>query len=115
MAEGDRTPLAILISYEKMMEMMKQPKYARVAKSFINRDRTETVFLLRMVESRRDKHRLEVVDDLRSTARTYGFKPRLVGGIYYLHGRLAQLVASSLVTGLFWLNLVFILVAWFVA
>src|SRR5438874_2156405 len=115
LAEGDRTPFSFLISYEKMMEMMEQPKYARVAKSFINRDRTETVFLLRMVESRRDKHRLEVVDDLRSTARKYGFKPRLVGGIYYLQGRLAQLVASSLVTGLFWLNLLFIVIAWIVA
>ncbi|PYJ41955.1 MAG: hypothetical protein DME86_06870 [Verrucomicrobia bacterium] len=115
LAEGDRTPFSFLISYEKMMEMMEQPKYARVAKSFINRDRTETVFLLRMVESRRDKHRLEVVDDLRSTVRKYGFKPRLVGGIYHLQGRLAQLVASSLVTGLFWLNLVFILIAWIVA
>src|SRR3989440_4890750 len=115
LAEGDRTPFSFLISYEKMMEMMEQPKYARVAKSFINRDRTETVFLLRMVENRRDKHRLEVVDDLRSTARKYGFKPKLVGGIYYLQGRLAQLVASSLVTGLFWLNLLFILIAWIVA
>src|SRR5438067_13197749 len=115
LAEGDRTPFSFLISYEKMMEMMEQPKYARVAESFINRDRTETVFLLRMVESRRDKHRLEVVDDLRSTVRKYGFKPRLVGGIYHLQGRLAQLVASSLVTGLFWLNLLFIVIAWIVA
>jgi predicted RND superfamily exporter protein len=32
-----------------------------------------------------------------------------------LQGRLAQLVASSLVTGLFWLNLLFIVVAWIVA
>src|SRR6059058_1101408 len=64
LAEGDRTPFSFFLSYEKMMEIMEQPKYARVAKSFINRDRTETVFLLRMVESRRDKHRLEVVDDL---------------------------------------------------
>src|SRR5207244_10964028 len=38
-----------------------------------------------------------------------------VGGIYYLQGRLAQLVASSLVTGLFWLNLLFIGIAWIVA
>lgn len=115
LAEGDRTPFSFLISYEKMMEMMEQPKYARVARSFINRSRTETVFLLRMVESRRDEHRLEVVDDLRSTARNYGFKPVLVGGIYYLQGRLAQLVASSLVTGLFWLNLLFVVIALIVA
>src|SRR5437764_13801317 len=73
------------------------------------------IFLVRLVEERRVKYRLQVVDDLRAICRKYGFKPELVGGIYYLEGRLAQLVASSLVTGLFWLNLLFIVIAWIVA
>src|SRR5216117_4001053 len=115
LAEGDRTPFSFLISYEKMMEIMEQPKYARVAKSFVTEDRSQTMFLLRMVEARRDKLRLEVVDDLRSITRKHGFTPALVGGIYYLQGRLAKLVASSLVTGLFWLNLLFVVIAWIVA
>src|SRR6058998_2525317 len=115
LAEGDRTPFSFLISYEKMMEIMEQPKYARVAKSFVTEDRSQTMFLLRMVEARRDKLRLEVVDDLRSITRKHGFTPALVGGIYYLQGRLAKLVVSSLVTGLFWLNLLFIVIAWIVA
>src|SRR5436853_827801 len=115
LAEGDRTPFSFLISYEKMMEIMAQPKYARVAKSFVTEDRTQAVFLLRMVEARRDKLRLEVVDDLRSIARKHGFTTSLVGGIYYLQGRLAKLVASSLVTGLFWLNLFFVVIALIVA
>ena len=115
LAEGDRTPFSFLLSYEKMMEIMEQPKYARVAKSFVTEDRTQAVYLLRMVEARRDKLRLEVVDDLRSITRKHGFTPSLVGGIYYLQGRLAKLVASSLVTGLFWLNLLFIVIAWIVA
>ena len=115
LAEGDRNPFSFFISYEKMMEMMEQPKYSRVAKSFINEERTEAVFLLRMVENRRDKYRLEVVDELRAICRKNGFKAELVGGIYYLQGRLAQLVASSLVTGLFWLNALFIIIAWIVA
>src|SRR5437868_2189740 len=115
LAEGDRTPFSFLLSYEKMMQIMEQPKYARVAKSFVNDDRTQAVFLLRMIEGRHDKHRLEVVDDLRSIARKHGFKTALVGGIYYLQGRLAELVASSLVTGLFWLNVLFIGIAWIIA
>src|SRR5207249_323468 len=115
LSEGDRTPFSFLLSYEKMTEMMEQPKYARVAKSFVTKDRTHAMFLVRMVEERRDKYRLLVVDDLRAICRKYGFKPELVGGIYYLEGRLAQLVASSLVTGLFWLNLLFIVIAWIVA
>src|SRR5437870_4028512 len=115
LAEGDRTPFSFLISYETMMQIMSQPKYARVAKSFVTEDRTQAVFLLRMVEARRDKLRLEVVDDLRSIARKHGFTTSLVGGVYYLQGRLAKLVASSLVTGLFWLNALFIVIAWIVA
>jgi len=115
LAEGDRVPFSFLLSYKKMLEIMEQPKYARVAKSFVNEDRTQAVFLLRMVEARRDQYRLDVVNDLRSIARKHGFKTVLVGSIYYLQGRLAQLVASSLVTGLFWLNLFFIGIAWIVA
>src|SRR5207237_5764860 len=115
LAEGDRTPFSFLISYEKMIEIMEQPKYARVAKSFVTQDRSQTMFLLRMVEARRDKLRLDVVDDLRSITRKHGFTPALVGGIYHLQGRLAKLVASSLVTGLFWLNLLFVVIAWIIA
>src|SRR5260370_5876810 len=90
LAEGDRTPFSFLISYEKMMEIMAQPKYARVAKSFVTEDRTQAVFRLRMVEARRDKNRVDVVDDIRAIARKHGFTPALMGGIYYLQGRLAQ-------------------------
>src|SRR6266496_2224362 len=115
LAEGDRTPFSFLISYEKMMEIMEQPKYARVAKSFVTEDRTEAVFMLRMIEAHRTKYRVDVVDDLRSVCRKYGFKADLVGGIYYLQGRLAKLVAESLVTGLFWLNLLFVVIALVVA
>ena len=73
------------------------------------------MFLLRMVEDRRDKDRTKVVEDIRAICQKYGFKAELTGGIYYLQGRLAKLVASSLVTGLFWLNLLFIIIAWIVA
>src|SRR5205823_2166192 len=81
LAEGDRTPFSFLLSYEKMLEIMEQPKYARVAKSFVTEDRSKAVFLLRMVESRRQKLRLEVVDDRRAICRKDGFKPSLLGGL----------------------------------
>src|SRR2546421_5357367 len=111
LAEGDRAPFSFFLSYETLMRMMEEPKHSRVAKSFVNEDRSEAVFLLRMIETRRTKYRVDVVDDLRAIARKHGFKPVLVGGIYYLQGRLAKLVASSLVTGLFWLNVLFIAIA----
>jgi len=115
LAEGDRVPFSFLISYEKMMEIMSQPKYARVAKSFVTDDRKEAVFMLRMIEGRRTDYRVDVVNHLRAACHKYGFKADLVGGIYYLQGRLAKLVAESLLTGLFWLNLLFVVIAWLVA
>jgi predicted RND superfamily exporter protein len=114
-AEADRTPFAKFFSTQTIVSKLEEPKYSRVAKSFINRDRSQSVFMLRMSEQRRDKHRIEVVNDLRAIARKQGFHVASVGGIYYLAGRLGQLVASSLVTGLFWLNLLFIIIAWIVA
>src|SRR5437762_2943470 len=111
LAEGDRVPFSFFLSYETLMRIMEEPKHSRVAKSFVNEDRSEAVFLLRLIETRRDKYRVDVVDDLRTIARKHGFKPVMVGGIYYLQGRLAKLVASSLVTGLFWLNVLFIAIA----
>jgi predicted RND superfamily exporter protein len=115
LAEGDRTPFSFLISYEHMMRIMEEPKHARVADSFVNKDRSQAVFLLRMVETKRDEHRVDVVDDLRAIAKKHGFKVSLVGGVYYLQGRLATLVASSLVTGLFWLNGLFAIITLIVA
>src|SRR5437764_3303556 len=111
LAEGDRVPFSFFLSYETLMRIMEEPKHSRVAKSFVNEDRSEAVFLLRMIETRRTKSRVDVVDDLRASASKTGFKPVLVGGIYYLQGRLAKLVASSLVTGLFWLNVLFVVIA----
>lgn len=115
LAEADRVPFSAFFSYETLMRKMEEPQHARVAKSFVNKDHTEAVFVLRMIETGRNKYRVDVVDDLRGIVRRHGFKTVLVGDIYYLEGRLAQLVASSLVTGLFWLNALFIVIAWVVA
>jgi predicted RND superfamily exporter protein len=115
LAEGDRTPFSFFFSYETILRFMEKPEHARIARSFVSPDRTEAVFLLRMIEAHRKQPRMEVVGHLRSIVRRHGFTPVLVGGVYYLEGRLAQLVASSLVTGLFWLNLLFIGIAWIVA
>jgi predicted RND superfamily exporter protein len=98
-----------------MMRIMSEPKHSRVADGFVNKDRTQAMFLLRMVEDKREKPRVNVVDDLREIAQKHGFKIALVGGIFYLRGRLATLVASSLVTGLFWLNVLFVVIALIVA
>jgi len=115
MAEGRRRPLAFLLSSEHLLKIMEEPEHDRIARTFVTSDRTQAAFYLRMIERGRDKPRVDVVNDLRAIVRRNGFKPVLVGGIYRLQGELATLVASSLVTGLFWLIVLFTVVAWIVA
>ena len=44
LAEGNRTPFSFLLSYEKMLRIMSEPKHARVAKSFVSDDRDKRSF-----------------------------------------------------------------------
>ncbi|MGI9072289.1 MAG: MMPL family transporter [Bryobacteraceae bacterium] len=114
MAEGNRHPLAFLLSWNHLLSIMNEPKHQRVASTFVTKDRRLAAFYLRMTERGRDKPRVEVVNDLRKIVRQHGFRPALIGGVYELQGALAKLVESSLVTGLFWLMVFFAGVAWIV-
>jgi uncharacterized protein len=114
MAEGHRRPLAFLVSWNHLLNIMNEPKYNRVASTFVTQDRTMAAFYLRMDEHGREQPRVEVVNQLRSIVRRNGFRPVLVGGVYELQGQLARLVASSLVKGLLGLLLFFTVVAWIV-
>jgi predicted RND superfamily exporter protein len=114
MAEGHRRPLAFLISWNHLLNIMNEPKYNRVASTFVTKDRTMAAFYLRMDEHGREQPRVEVVNQLRAVVRRNGFRPVLVGGVYELQGELAQLVAKSLVKGLLGLMLFFTVVAWIV-
>jgi len=111
MAEGHRRPLAFLLSWNHLLNIMNEPKYNRVASTFVTKDRTLAAFYLRMKERGRDRPRVEVVNHLRSVVRRNGFRPALVGGVYDLQGELAKLVASSLIKGLLWLMVFFTVVA----
>jgi hypothetical protein len=115
LAEGRRRPLSFLVSTEHILNVMDEPKYGPVARSFVTPDRTQAAFYLRMVERDHSKRRVEVVNDLRATVRRYGFTPVLSGGIYRLQGELSRLVASSLVSGLSSLMMLFAIVALVVA
>ena len=114
MAEGHRRPLAFLLSWNHILNIMNEPKYNRVAGTFVTKDRSMAAFYLRMNEHGRSQSRVDVVNELRSVVRQSGFRPVLVGGVYELEGQLAQLVASSLVKGLLGLMVVFTAVAWIV-
>ena len=115
MGEADRHPLAFLLSWNHLLNILNEPKHSRVASSFVTKDRKLAAFYLRMNEQKRNKPRLQVVSELRKVAATHGFRVALVGGVYDLQGELAKMVARSLVSGLLWLLIFFTLVAWIVA
>jgi len=111
MDEAHHHPFAFLFSWNHLLNILNEPKYDRVASTFVTKDRTRAAFYLRMVEQKRGKDRVDVVDDLRAIARRHGFRVVLVGGVYELQGQLAKLVASSLVKGLFSLMAFFSVIA----
>ena len=114
MAEGHRHPFAFLFSWSHLLTIMNEPKHERATSTFVTKDRTLTAFYFRMVEQKRNKRRVEIVNDLRRLTEQHGFKPVLVGGVYELQGKLAQLVASSLTRGVFSLLVLFTAIAWIV-
>lgn len=112
MAEGDRMPLSFLLDWDWTLDLLQTDLAGRVADSFVTADRRQALFVLQMVEHRRRRPRLAVVEDLRRLASRRGFEVTHTGGIYYLQGRLAALVRRSLVESLAVLAVLFLPVAW---
>jgi predicted RND superfamily exporter protein len=115
MEDAHRHPLAPLLGWKKLVSILNEPKHQRVASTFLTKDRTLTAFYLRMNEHGRTRPRVEVVENLRELVRKQGFVPYLVGEAYALQGALAQMVAHSLLTGIGWLFLFFVVVAMIVS
>src|SRR6202041_2854027 len=111
MAEGHRRPLAFLISWNHLLNIMNEPKYNRVASTFVTKDRTMAAYYLRMNEHGRTLPRVEVVGQVKSIVHRAGFRTVLVGGVYELQGKLAELVATSLEKGLLSLFAFFTVIA----
>jgi predicted RND superfamily exporter protein len=100
MAEVDRSPLAALLPWNWLLDLLSRPQFDRVARAFISEDRTQGLYLLRMQESGRTERRTTVIRRLEDLAATQGFVVVGVGGTYALQGRLADLVTRSLFEGL---------------
>ncbi|MBI3601462.1 MAG: MMPL family transporter [Candidatus Omnitrophica bacterium] len=115
MTEAKRSPLTFFLSWEWLLDILKEPQFDKIATSFITADHKEGLFLLRMNESNRTIPRLEVINEIKKVVRAHGFTPELVGGIYNLQGHLSKLVASSVIFGLGQLIIIFSLIAWVVS
>ena len=100
MAEADRAPLASLLPWNWLLDLLSRPAFDRVARAFVNEERTEALFLLRMEESGRRERRTDVIARLERVASQHGFVTTGVGGTYALQGQLADAVTRSLYEGL---------------
>jgi len=100
MAEGERSPFSFLLSWKTILKKMEEPKYERIARSFVTYDHLYGHFILRMRESGRDAPRAEIIKRIKETVRQHGFTPVLAGGMYPLQAQLSHLIKSSLTEGL---------------
>jgi predicted RND superfamily exporter protein len=100
-----------LIPWDFVLTLAEQTEYKSVVDSFVTKDRTEGKFMMRMVEQGRDARHTQVVERLRELAREHGLEVKMVGGAYFLQGKLAEQVSQSLLKGLLWLVGLFVLIA----
>ena len=111
LAEARRQPLAGFLSPDQLLALLDSAAFDKIARSFITEDRERALLFLRMRESGRSESRQAVVERLQAAVAESGLQVELTGGLYDLQGRLGRLVASSLLTGLGGLALLFTIIA----
>jgi len=101
MAEAKRTPVISLLPWEWLFKLIQMTPFSDIAGRFVTRDRKQGLFFLMMQENERSgTPRVRIIDQILQIVRDQGFEPELVGGVYLLQGRMAQMITSSLITGL---------------
>lgn len=114
LAEARRQPFANLLSTDLLIRILETPAFGEISQYFITKDRSETLFVLRMKEAGRTKSRMQIIDEIESIIKNERLEPGLIGGPYLLQGSMAQLLSSSLISGLFLLLTLFFLMGWWI-
>lgn len=115
LAEAKRAPMAFLLNWRQLVDVLQTPAFHGVASGFITEDRLQSRYFLRMREAERQSPRTEVVSRLSDLPRRHGLKTELVGGLYPLQADLGRLVSGSVFRSLGGLMILFALVASVVA
>ncbi len=108
-AKAKHPVLSFFVPMSWILKALQTRFFGEAAKYYITKDRTKTLFVLRMKETYRQADRLANVERLKRIVREEGFEPVLVGGTYLLYGKLSKLVESSMIKGLALLILLFII------
>jgi len=98
-AEAKRSPFAFLLPGEWILGILELPQFGEVGKAFVTKDRQHTLFMLMMREEGRTESREVTVLRLQRIVEEFGFKAALTGNMFALQGRIARLLASSLISG----------------
>lgn len=100
-AEGrERSFLARLIGTRWLIELLTGDHAGRIGRSFVSESRRDALYLMRMREAARERPRQEILDEMHRLADRAGLEVHAVGGIFFLQGRMAELVGRSLRRGL---------------
>jgi len=103
-----RVPFSFLFGLETFLNYLDRPEFGEITSQFVTKDRSRSLLAVRMKTSVRDDPREVVVARIQRMINDHGFRSELMGGVYLLQGKLAQLVISSLIMGLSLLFVLFI-------
>jgi len=110
-----RVPLASMLPWNFVLRLLGSSDFTDIARYFVTDDWKRTLIFLRMKESEREFTRTATINQLKGIVWAKGFNVDLVGGVYLLQGRLARLVNSSLLWGLFFLVSLFVIMGFFLS
>jgi len=113
--QATQVPLAAMLGSRGLVSMLSSPSFGGIGRAFVTADRSQGLLFLRMREAGREAPRDRIVGRIEEVLRDHGFAPEATAGLFELQGQLADLVASSLVTGLGGLFILFAGVSWAVA
>lgn len=110
LAHARELPLARLLPIPLLLGLLERPEAGGIARGYFREDRREVLFSIRMIETGRTEDRSAIIARLAGHAETAGLQVNAVGGLFELQGRLGDLIATSLRTGIGGLLVLFALV-----
>ena len=110
--QAEENFLARLLKMNWLIGILSSKNFGKVAHYFITPDHKQALIMLRMKEGERKSRRVEVMEHLKKIVKLNSLEPVLLGGVYSLQGRMSELVKTSVFSGLSFLLILFVIMAW---
>jgi predicted RND superfamily exporter protein len=115
LAEARTAPFVGRLPPAQLLDLLQVTPLRATIAAYIQADRQQGLYSLRMHEAGRSETRDAVIDRIVSLVRARQLEPVLVGGLYEQQGQLGKLIASSLRLGLGGLIALFLGIAFYVS